>query len=259
MRLISLNMWGGKLYEPLIAFVKKEAATTDLFCFQEVYFSETPRPDIPWVRADLAVQLTKALPDFSMIGRLAAEGSYVRDETANKDVRTGEAMFIKKPLSVTESGGFHTYTEDRESEKEKIAEITGNFQFAKVKADDEAYLIGNVHGIWLPGSKSDTVKRIEQSSRVDAALEKFHGKKVLCGDFNLEPTTRSIGILDADLRDLIKEYKIKTTRNHYYADMKKYSDYIADYMFVSSDVQVVDFKVLPDEVSDHSLLLLEFL
>lgn len=258
MKLISLNTWGGKLCEPLIVFVKKAAGTTDIFCFQEVYFSKTPRPDIPWVKADLALELKNALPNFLMVERLAAEGSYVRDETINKDVRTGEAIFIKNPLNIVESGGFHTYSEDRESAKEKIAAITGNFQFAKVKAANETYLIGNIHGIWLPGSKLDTVKRIEQSSRVDAALEKFHGKKVLCGDFNLQPATRSIGMLDADMRDLIKEYKITTTRNRYYADMKKYADYIADYMFVSRDVRVADFKVLPDEVSDHSPLLLEF-
>lgn len=258
MKLISLNTWGGKLYQPLIEFVKKAAGTTDVFCFQEVYFSEVPRPEIPWIRANLALELKNALSDFLMVERLAVEGSYARDEMANKDVRIGEAIFIKKSLSVIESGGFHTYTEDRESAKEKIEMATGNFQFVKIKDAHKTYFIGNIHGLWLPGSKSDTPKRIEQSDRLQAAIREFHGKKVLCGDFNLEPGTRSITMLNSDMRDLIKEYNVKTTRNRYYGDMEKYADHIADYMFVSPDVHVTDFRVLTDEVSDHSPLLLKF-
>lgn len=258
MKLISLNTWGGKLYEPLIAFVKKAAGTTDVFCFQEVYFSKVPRPEIPWIRADLALELKNALPGFSMVERLAVEGSYVRDETSNKDVRIGEAILVKKPLSVIDSGGFHTYIEDRESTQEKIERATGNFQFIKMENAGESYFIGNVHGLWLPGSKSDTPKRIEQSSRVEDVVREFRGKKILCGDFNLQPRARSVAMLDAGMRDLIKEYNVKTTRNHYYADMKKYADYIADYIFVSPDVQVADFRVLTDEVSDHLPLFLEF-
>ncbi len=33
---------------------------------------------------------------------------------------------------------------------------------------------------------------------------------------------------------------------------------IADYALVSPDVAVVDFKVLPDEVSDHAAMYLDF-
>jgi len=258
MRLISLNTWGGRLYEPLMTFVKKAAKTTDLFCFQEVHFSKVPHPEISQIRANLAFELKGVLSDFLMVERLAAKGNRVSIEAVNNKVRMGIVIFVKKPLGVLESGGFRTYAEDRESAKEKIEVTTGNFQFVKIRSAGGAYFVGNIHGVWLPGSKSDTPKRIEQSGRVEDAMKEFYGKKILCGDFNLEPKTRSISMFGLGMRDLIKEYKIKTTRNRHYADMEKYADYIADYIFVSPDVRVADFRVLMDEVSDHSPLLLEF-
>jgi exonuclease III len=54
MRLISLNTWALRVYEPLITFVKEQAATTDIFCFQEVYHttSDQTHVDEPPGRAD---------------------------------------------------------------------------------------------------------------------------------------------------------------------------------------------------------------
>ncbi|MEK7090454.1 MAG: endonuclease/exonuclease/phosphatase family protein [Patescibacteria group bacterium] len=123
---------------------------------------------------------------------------------------------------------------------------------------NQRYAVGNIHGLWLSGTKDDTPKRIEQARALIDFVGKRSEKTILCGDFNLAPDTKSIAIIGAHLRDLIKEYKVSTTRNRNYADMGKYKDYIADYMFVSRDVNVKNFWVLPNEVSDHLPLLLEF-
>jgi hypothetical protein len=37
MKLITLNAWGGRIYEPQMQFLKKHIGTTDIFCLQEVY------------------------------------------------------------------------------------------------------------------------------------------------------------------------------------------------------------------------------
>ena len=37
MKLITLNVWGGKVFEPLMDFFKKRAGDTDIFCLQEVF------------------------------------------------------------------------------------------------------------------------------------------------------------------------------------------------------------------------------
>ena len=77
----------------------------------------------------------------------------------------------------------------------------------------------------------------------------------MSGDFNLLPDTQSIKKLENfGLRNLVKEYNITSTRTSFYTKSEKF----ADYAFVSSEIAVKDFKVLPDEVSDHSPLYLEF-
>ena len=258
MRLISLNTWGGRIFEPLVQFIKREAPVTDIFCFQEIYFENIFRDNASGIRTDLAEQIKNILPGFLMVERLASDVAHADDMEPNSAARIGEAIFVKKPMEVIESGGFHTFNPDRESLNEKIESTTGNFQFVKIQHGGEDYLVGNIHGIWFPGSKFDTVKRIEQSRNLKDWIKEYSGKKVLCGDFNLQPATESISMIDSDMRDLIKEFKIKSTRSHYYANMEKYADYIADYIFVSRDIKVNDFKVITDEVSDHLPLLLDF-
>ena len=258
MKLISLNTWGGHLFDPLMEFIKSEAKTTDIFCFQELYFSKSPHASIFGVRPDLALQIAKLLSGFSISKRLGSEGAYAKSTMSQKDVRIGEAIFVKKPIKVLEEYGCHTYISDAESTKEGIEIATGNFQYTVIKTRGKKYTIGNIHGLWMRGTKSDTPKRIEQSHVLEKFFELHPGKKILSGDFNLEPDTKSISILDSHMRDLIKEYKIPKTRSRYYADMKKYNDYIADYIFVSRDVKVKDFRALKNEVSDHLPLLLEF-
>jgi endonuclease/exonuclease/phosphatase family metal-dependent hydrolase len=55
------------------------------------------------------------------------------------------------------------------------------------------------------------------------------------------------------LINLIKKYNITSTRTSIYTKPDKY----ADYVLVSPNIEVIDFKVLPDEVSDHAPLYLE--
>lgn len=41
MKLICLNAWGGKIYQPLMDFIRKHTQDTDIFCFQEVFKTTT--------------------------------------------------------------------------------------------------------------------------------------------------------------------------------------------------------------------------
>ena len=40
MKLITLNLWGGRVKQPLIDFLLEQEADTAIFCFQEVYKTE---------------------------------------------------------------------------------------------------------------------------------------------------------------------------------------------------------------------------
>lgn len=63
MKLISLNIWGGKVFQPLINYVKKAAETTDIFCFQEV-FSEANKSVYEGARLNIFSDIASTTPDF---------------------------------------------------------------------------------------------------------------------------------------------------------------------------------------------------
>lgn len=78
--------------------------------------------------------------------------------------------------------------------------------------------------------------------------------KILCGDFNLRPDTTSISTLKEGMNDLIRRHGITSTRTQLYDKPEKYADYI----FTSPEINVIDFNVWDDVVSDHNPLSLKF-
>lgn len=56
------------------------------------------------------------------------------------------------------------------------------------------------------------------------------------------------------MKNLIKDFGITSTRSSYYKKPVRF----ADYTFVSEGIKINDFKVLPDEVSDHLAMYLDF-
>ncbi|MBP8994985.1 MAG: hypothetical protein KBG30_14410 [Bacteroidales bacterium] len=85
-------------------------------------------------------------------------------------------------------------------------------------------------------------------------MDNFNGAKILCGDFNVAPDTKSMEILETSMNNLVKEYKVTTTRSHLYTKEHKFADYI----LVSPEIKVKKFEVIQDVVSDHLPLMLEF-
>ena len=112
-------------------------------------------------------------------------------------------------------------------------------------------------GVWDPSGKTDTDTRIEQSKKIIAFMKKFDGEIIFCGDFNLHPETESLKMIERELnlKNLINEYGVKSTRTSLYT---RSDEKYADYILVSKGIQVKDFKVLSDEVSDHAALFIDF-
>jgi endonuclease/exonuclease/phosphatase family metal-dependent hydrolase len=93
-----------------------------------------------------------------------------------------------------------------------------------------------------------------QTKNIKAFLDSCSGEKILCGDFNLKPSTKSLAILEKGMRNLIKDYRIDSTRTLIYDKPERF----ADYVLVSPGIKVKSFDVLDDTVSDHSPLVLDF-
>lgn len=249
MKLISLNVWGGKVYDPLEAFIRAQVSDTDIFCFQEVLFGDAPSfTPMHKARENIFAEIASWLPGFISYRHFSPS---VHFQTEEISFGAGQAIFVKSPLEASANGGFLCYAGEPPTDTIQGGKLTGNCQWVEVGP----FVIANLHGLWQEGTgKADTPERLAQSRIVREFLDGRNGKKILCGDFNLLPNGKSMEILAEGMRDLIKENGITSTRSSLYKKEVRF----ADYALVSPEVEVIDFKVLPDEVSDHLPLSLEF-
>ncbi len=247
MKLITLNTWGGIVHEPLIKFIKQHSTDIDIFCLQEVFpASVAPRLSLGKVRSNLFSDIQNILPDFNGYHAVAQEN----------DVG-GLAIFIKKSFTINKIDHIVVFQQlniTTDENQEDYFSMGRDLQRMEFNHLGKTYTVLNFHGMWVAKGKIDTDKRIEQSEKIRKIFNESNGAKILCGDFNLRPDTKSIDILSKGNKNLVQEYKITSTRSSHYTKLVKF----ADYVIVSSEVEVKDFKVLQDEVSDHLPLFLEF-
>lgn len=248
MKIITLNTWGGRIKE-LVDFLNKHK-DVDIFCFQEVLQGgngETSRGENKSLYEDISKILADHVGYFSEYG----EDGYYGEKSKDRDFKYGIACFVKKNIEQNFIGSIVLYDPER-----KWSDYDSNFAAGMalaVKVSD--YVLVNVHGLWQGSMKKDSEARLEQSKKIIDLANQVAGKKILCGDFNLEPHTESLKMIEnLPTKNLVKEYNITSTRTSLYKKDIRFADYI----FVSPDIKVHSFEVLPDEVSDHSPLYLEF-
>ncbi|MBI2595970.1 endonuclease/exonuclease/phosphatase family protein [Candidatus Daviesbacteria bacterium] len=258
MKLLSLNVWGGTDFAPLMDYLQKQIASADIFCFQEVFDNNEHVSVTHGARANLWEELSNLFLDFHKFYYPAFKNFDVHKKVDFK-LTSGLGMFIKRDINISSEGDYFTYRQRFAPLAKDIHDTPVNLQYAIFNKDGRQYLICNFHGLWYPGDKLDTKDRIRQSEKILKFLDNQTGAKIICGDFNLMPQTKSVGLLDAKLRDLIKEFNINTTRSSlspFYG--KKGEQKFADYTFVSKDIKVVGFQVPHVAVSDHLPMVLEF-
>jgi exonuclease III len=256
MKLMSLNIWGGTAgHEKLFNFFKKHQ-DVDVFCLQEVWeggryligtsIAGGARKDGVIDEAIMFEGVTKIseiLGDHAKYYRPIFRGHY------------GLLLLVKKNIEVLEEGEDYIYKEEGYIHPEQLADHARNIHWVRLETPQGPRLIAHVHGLWNGKGKSDSEDRLLQSNRIIAALKKHTDPTVLCGDFNLMPETESVKKIEgAGFRNLITENGITSTRTSYYPKPEKF----ADYMFVDKGITVNEFKILPDEVSDHAPLYLDF-
>ncbi len=237
MKLMTLNLWGGKLWNNLKPFLKEWSDKIDIFLFQEVLSGDL---ECPGYECRLYEMLENLLPKHRGVYFRTSSDLLMGREF--NGVSRGIAAFFRKGLR-------HEVVDEW-----KISENaeTGVFQ---------SYLVGdvcimNVHGFCKPTDKNDSPETLLQSRMIIESASRF-GKSVIAGDFNLNPGTKSISMLEeSGWINLIREYGIKTTRNRH-SPLYGMGILFSDYVFTSG-VDVFDFKAIDSEVSDHLPLVLEF-
>lgn len=257
MRLITLNIWGGRLREPLLKFIEANKNQTDIFAFQEVFKSDRSvlNPNGSW--SNILAEIQDILPDFDFYFSPIFHGTDF-DNKVDYPLSHGQATFWNKKFSIKEKGEVFVNRSENDMGWFDWAQRPNppkNFQYFIF----DKFAVLNLHGYWEPAPKYDTPQRFKQSEIIIEFIKQYDLPTIIAGDFNLGIDTKALVMFEeAGFRNLVRESNAPTTRSTFYDIKWRAADKFADYILVSKDVDVYDFKVMPDEVSDHLPLYLEF-
>ena len=246
MKIISLNCWGSRVNPQIFDFVRFYRDEADVFCFQEV-MRNTGDEEFNPVFDENEVRQT-----YEYFSELLPDFEYRFANVWGDDY--GIATFVRRNVGIVESFDAFVHLNDT-----RIVFESGNegahSRKLLVTTLGNGISVVNFHGLWIGGfGKNDHPSRIAQSERILETLASVPGPKVLIGDFNLNPDTKSYSMLkEAGFSCMVDRFGITSTRTPLYEKEGKY----ADYALVTPDLPVRDFCVLPDVVSDHAPLLLE--
>jgi len=137
MKLITLNIWGGKVFKPLMDFFREHSKDTDIFCLQEV-FNNPPhissKIQIKSAKEDIYQDIEKVLTDFD--GYIAPA----------QDGEESLCMFVKKKLVVQEIADHFIYRWRNAMVGNDASTYGINVQYAKFNKNKKDYLVCNLHG-----------------------------------------------------------------------------------------------------------------
>lgn len=241
MKLITLNIWGGHVHTPLKEFIASRP-DVDIFCLQEVYHGANKMITVEDRKVTLNIfsEIQNLLPNHKGYFRPIVDNIY------------GIGTFVRKNITLLEEGDYLIH---HNPEYPGYGPTHSRIlQWLKCKINNEIYVVMNVHGLWNGKGKTDTQERIAQSNRIREFMDSMDARKIVCGDFNLRPDTESLKIIEQNMQNLVDAYQVTSTRTSFYPKAEKFADYI----FTSKEITVNHFEVLPEEVSDHAALMVDF-
>jgi len=163
LRLETLNIWGGRLYHPLLEHIRGQVDSVDIFCFQEAYSTQSdrlfvrddfipmpfhrPNNDLP-ERANIYQELQRVLPEFC--GYFSScQDRYTYHGPVDFDLSFGLAVFVRKTLPLDAVGGRFVY---RERNSVVVgtdnATIGRNLQYIQLHLNGKRFTVVNLHDLW---------------------------------------------------------------------------------------------------------------
>lgn len=241
MKLIQLNTWGGKLGKPIIDLFNRE--DPDFACLQEVY-ETTPRPGSVFTPPSVYTPkdtypyyLSAPVYSHRYMHELSEFGNGI---SSKHEFTETNVVYTKGQHLVDADSLVHDYN-------------VRNFAHASFNINGKVLHIITHHGHHEPDTKDGTPETTRQMNVLADYIKGLDGSIICTGDFNLHPKSTSLKKLNSMLHNLPLEYEIATTRTQFAKRQE-----VIDFIFVSKDITVNEFKVLDDLVSDHAALLLDF-
>ncbi|GLY73889.1 endonuclease/exonuclease/phosphatase family protein [Actinoallomurus iriomotensis] len=264
MRIISLNAWGGAVFDDLTRWLA--TCDTDILCLQEVTHTPTANG---WTRfedaerslpqrADLLSDIRSLLPSHQALFT-ANDAGPVHDQTGGLHQQEFGLMALTAPglpLVGIRSTFIHgAYVEYQShwpaGDRPRAAQALRVFD----RQAQRFVTVTHLHGLRDPNGKTDSPARRAQADRLADLITSVSQEGdliVVCGDFNLLPNSETFQILaKLGLVDLVQDADTRTSR---YPKPLRH----ASYMLVSEPSAVQRFEIIArPEVSDHRALMLD--
>lgn len=274
--IVYLNTWANRCQEEILQYITGQMFDVDIFFFTEVTRQQHSKADKivraqtgthgnePAMHLNSSSVLIELMKDsYQSVYYSPKSSSFECHDTGNTfhDVGFGSLMAIRRDIGPYKFGNI-----------EICNNVSGTnprvLQWIIYEKGGIKYLAAHLHGVWIKdNTKGDDPLRTQQSEEVLRALKKLvfkhkASKVIFGGDLNLAPETEALAKLlsgqepESLSRNLITEYGIESTRTPLYRHHgKKGESQLADYVLVSTNVDVADFddgsKI---RVSDHTPL-----
>lgn len=260
MKLISFNI-GIKIdnSKEIGNFIKSQNA--DIVAFQEIirHFDESVF-DMYKSEKHIKEIIGKKLP-YSFFGpqwiadAMRKNGNIHRD--FNGFVEQGNEIISKFPILNATNEFYHKhYSLELEWANFHTEDHPRCVQIVELNVNGKNLQILNLHGLYSR-DKQDSKRTLNQCRYILEAAKRKNIPTIIAGDFNLFPETKSIGILNKEFKNLVDEYKVKSTRPTFDDGTDKGNN-IVDYIFVNDKIKVNEFGVINTNISDHLPLILDF-
>jgi len=241
LKFVSLNTWlGGTLFEAAFDFLKKE--NPDIIFLQEGYNGENPNLEKKYRTFDiLKKELNYNYAYFSPT---------FLEKIEEEMIGRGNAIFSRLPI-ITEKTIFYDvpYSDNYISPADKdFSHTPRNMQHAVLKTENNELNVFNTQGIWGFDGE-DTERRLQMGKTIVNAI-KDKKNVILAGDFNIDPDTKTIAGIEKCLKNVFKN-ELTTTFNMKRKEKPGYANAVADMIFVSENIKIIEHYCPNVDVSDH--------
>ena len=241
MKLLSLNMWQGRIGSILLNHLK--SMDLDFACMQEGvdYKGHSLGLVCPYQNVGSVLDLENQF--FSKL---------ISTKLGSKSLGFGNVTYSNIPFTQTSTiftRGEHKEDYDFDKDDYNIRA----FQHVLIDINNKKLNILNHHGHHIDSHKLGDEETERQVKQISDYIKTLEGAVILCGDFNLSPESKSIRLLDKSLRNLSVENKLTTTRSKL-----TYKNEVCDYIFVNDKVKINSFAMDETIISDHNALIIDF-
>lgn len=248
-KFVCVNVWnGGKLWEPLVAWLRQE--NPDILAIQEAEFNPNPNAP-PWEQTVPSLQTQLGFP-------YAAKAPAFMNTYHRKNFEKGNAILSRFPITRQRVTFFelpYRSVDDAEMAGEFCLTIPRNIQQAVVQVGEKMVNVFNLQGIWGYDGK-DSPRRLAMSEKI---LHTLGGNKnvILCGDFNVDEKSECMRRIAAQYTDIFSGERTNSFNMRQKTD-PGYGTAVVDFIFVSRDLTVASHSSPDVDISDHLPLMVEF-